>query len=123
MPSLSCVLPLPRISIHAPREGSDSWPAWSGLPTSGFQSTLPVRGATTVTWALQRDLLKFQSTLPVRGATAQAIGVAGMALFQSTLPVRGATPQNQGDYIMFTNISIHAPREGSDRQRAGSPLP
>ena len=50
--------------------------------------------------------------------------LGGVCQFLSTLPVRGAT--NSG-YINFTNlnISIHAPREGSDRlsiiQMAPSP--
>ena len=34
-------------------------------------------------------------------------------LFQSTLPVRGATP-NIYQHSKFLQISIHAPREGSD---------
>ena len=41
--------------------------------------------------------------------------------FQSTLPVRGATGRNSIHDILI-NISIHAPREGSDR-RAGSAVP
>ena len=35
-------------------------------------------------------------------------------LFQSTLPVRGATVGGR-QYLHFAAISIHAPREGSDR--------
>ena len=35
------------ISIHAPREGSDRLPYFPSLRNVGFQSTLPVRGATT----------------------------------------------------------------------------
>ena len=34
-------------------------------------------------------------------------------LFQSTLPVRGAT-RLLGRFVVFEQISIHAPREGSD---------
>ena len=37
-----------------------------------------------------------------------------MGLFQSTLPVRGATGVRRV-CIRTTLISIHAPREGSDR--------
>ena len=35
-----------RISIHAPREGSDHHAAFYQYQRSAFQSTLPVRGAT-----------------------------------------------------------------------------
>ena len=56
-----------------------------------FQSTLPVRGATT-RHTTTPPPPKFQSTLPVRGATPVYIGFLGeFRLFQSTLPVRGAT--------------------------------
>jgi len=56
------------VSIHAPGEGSDAI-TLSSTPSFWFQSTLPVKGATTladrfVTFA------GFQSTLPVKGATS-----------------------------------------------------
>jgi len=37
------------VSIHAPSEGSDAQLAISGYETDGFQSTLPVKGATAST--------------------------------------------------------------------------
>ena len=37
----------PEISIHAPREGSDPWQHIIDGLFDGFQSTLPVRGATS----------------------------------------------------------------------------
>ena len=55
----------------------------------------------------------FQSTLPVWGATGLTVATAGAIIFQSTLPVWGATTQlriKRG----ITQISIHAPRVGSD---------
>ena len=55
----------------------------------------------------------FQSTLPVRGATSCAIGRTVLLIFQSTLPVRGATQPRQ-PFLPPVNISIHAPRAGSD---------
>ena len=61
----------------------------------------------------------FQSTLPVRGATGkQDVLTGGDLLFQSTLPVRGATA-HQTDGQQSQNISIHAPREGSDKSPCG----
>ena len=86
------------ISTHAPRAGSD--PA-NWLPDrcySGFQPTLPVRGAT---WHIDADNSGqgFQPTLPVRGAT-QSQFMAGRA----------------------REISTHAPRAGSDALRDGRGL-
>ena len=59
----------------------------------GFQSTLPVRGATLLTPRTPVSLLLFQSTLPVRGATTDEL------LRCPDWP-----------------ISIHAPRAGSDSE-------
>ena len=146
------------ISIHAPRAGSDenALKNWSTL--SSFQSTLPVRGATskedkqkmetTISIHAPRagsDLtgmsdpekwIRFQSTLPVRGATYKSWPfsaihsdfnprspcgerpnvkkIAGSYfIFQSTLPVRGATTSH-ALAEEYREISIHAPRAGSD---------
>ena len=62
------------------------------------------------------DLAKFvfQSTLPARGATFESFKKRDEETFQSTLPARGATPPQSLDGLCF-DISIHAPREGSDR--------
>ena len=147
------------ISIHAPREGSDT--TGTRCPTrtrdfnprsprgerrcsvisrrltvAVFQSTLPARGATTSdSSGLSRRSL-FQSTLPARGATPNINDDGGFSgyfnprsprgerpmpaytspppeLFQSTLPARGAT-DGVKKLTYSPEISIHAPREGSD---------
>ena len=88
--------PSPHISIHAPRTGSDAHARCPCSRQRAFQSTLPARGATTLTERI--------------GALAQ--------LFQSTLPARGATglrKSQRRDII----ISIHAPRTGSDEHLSG----
>ncbi len=100
-----------------------------------FQSTLPVGGATLVPEDL-RNIVRFQSTLPVGGATVlherlrrthkyfnprspwgeRHICISMSAedyLFQSTLPVGGAT-SSLAEYMRIADISIHAPRGGSD---------
>ena len=84
------VLQLGVISIHAPREGSDHQAAVQEQAKPQFQSTLPVRGATSAFWRFL-EIFSFQSTLPVRGATLPGYREKRQAL-----------------------ISIHAPREGSD---------
>ena len=56
-----------------------------------FQSTLPLRGATV--FPGQKMINKeFQSTLPLRGATCMILCAVMWHPFQSTLPLRGATP-------------------------------
>ena len=55
----------------------------------------------------------FQSTLPARGATIASGTSAILVLFQSTLPARGATISGT-PYKQTSDISIHAPRTGSD---------
>ena len=83
-------LKLKRISIHAPREGSDGQPAASHRDRGYFYPRSP-RGE-------RRDLLQergyhqiFLSTLPARGATGTLYLVTSDSLFLSTLPARGAT--------------------------------
>jgi len=57
--------------------------------------------------------LLFQSTLPVKGATSvNQLTAAGMK-FQSTLPVKGATSFSVST-APSVHVSIHAPSEGSD---------
>ena len=80
-----------------------------------FLSTLPARGATLV-WEHWENLMgQFLSTLPARGATAAVRQAVEIILFLSTLPARGATCKVV-DAPSDTSISIHAPREGSDRR-------
>ena len=100
------------ISIHAPRVGSDDF--WSFLLSSDlvFQSTLPVWGATAVN-VIHAAGGRFQSTLPVWGATASEAAKNRDWQFQSTLPVWGATTVPPS-WSIFWEISIHAPRVGSD---------
>ena len=59
------------ISIHAPRAGGDTSGLGVSPAFSQFQSTPPVRGATSRLRYLA-ECLKFQSTPPVRGATWSA---------------------------------------------------
>ena len=62
--------------------------------------------------------MRFQSTLPARGATLLLLHQADGVEFQSALPARGATYTGQG-VGAWAVISIHAPREGSDRALPG----
>ena len=61
----------------------------------------------------------FQSTLPGWGATGRSEGRCMIALFQSTLPGWGATPYGRA-LPRHDQISIHAPRVGSDTSKPTS---
>ena len=101
-----------------------------------FQSTLPARGATEHDLSVPCLRRQFQSTLPARGATPRLSARHDLPGFQSTLPARGATLVGKEELyhrLNFnprsphgerqppaatsrrrTEISIHAPRTGSD---------
>ena len=101
-----------------------------------FQSTLPLRGATLVSFALILSILHFNPRSPY-GERPQALtlqdiknvisihapltgsdfgftlSILAFSQFQSTLPLRGATAGCAPDGSAST-ISIHAPLTGSD---------
>ena len=106
------------ISIHAPRTGSDRAGTFQPVTNSPFQSTLPARGATVCRQRKWCVIAVFQSTLPARGATRRWRGRRKRKIFQSTLPARGATTLSPEILDSHKTISIHAPRTGSDFQRA-----
>ena len=100
------------ISTHAPPAGSDSAVFPMRQRSHYFNPRSPcgerpaVRGAT-------RTITGFQPTLPLRGATEIQIIPYGNSIFQPTLPLRGATR------LCFLSrrkihISTHAPPAGSD---------
>ena len=102
-----------RISIHAPREGSDPSSFRSDTTMMRFQSTLPARGATTRPPCNIAPML-ISIHAPREGSDAAASdSAADCSIFQSTLPARGAT-RWRWSILRINIISIHAPREGSD---------
>ena len=58
-------------------------------------------------------LVEFQSTLPLRGATSPKSFTLVSLEFQSTLPLRGATG-SLVEPVVGHFISIHTPLAGSD---------
>ena len=109
----------PAISIHAPREGSDKKPPVFLPVSSNFYPRSP-RGERQIPPAFQIALFIFLSTLPARGATSKSSSFWAGILFLSTLPARGATWLGRainGEVL----ISIHAPREGSDHGMPPAP--
>ena len=124
-----------RISIHAPRTGSDPGRTAPTKMQSHFNPRSP-HGERPKGGEGRGKACKFQSTLPVRGATAscpshpappahfnprsphgERRGISYPSfyrkLFQSTLPARGATARRWTACGLY-GISIHAPRTGSD---------
>ena len=115
--------------------GERPWQDWQNEPDKAFQSTLPARGATVDCFILvnkvvisihaprtgsdeggrfRRACPQFQSTLPARGATDVVVPLyVATANFNPRSPhgerrYTNLCPQQQGQ------ISIHAPRTGSD---------
>ena len=124
-----------KISIHAPREGSDLvhlidmgveydfyprsprgerlLPTGPGGGHADFYPRSP-RGERPWCWRLMLGRCLFLSTLPARGATLNGNQWWQGFAFLSTLPARGATADIDGIGTKRVRISIHAPREGSD---------
>ena len=123
------------ISIHAPRAGSDEGTGRNTCAPLDFNPRSPC-GERQLRCMYNALLAQFQSTLPVRGATSGGAYALPHFYyfnprspcgerqylksiypdwdeFQSTLPVRGATAV-QVMFYMPLPISIHAPRAGSD---------
>ena len=82
------------ISIHAPRTGSDSSPCTGHLRAS-ISIHAPRTGSDLLRWHWTHGPYGFQSTLPVRGATSALLAT-----------------------VFGLDISIHAPRTGSDSSRS-----
>ena len=79
-----------------------------------FQSTPPARGATTPE-EYRGHIAKDFNPRPPRGERQREVMYYGNEFeFQSTPPARGATIKESG-HCCWIRISIHAPREGSDK--------
>ena len=126
---------LPGISIHAPLAGCDLQVSSHASPQSGFQSTHPLRGATTG-GSGGGGTVQFQSTHPLRGATALGGGAGHLRRISIHAPLAGCDaytslrramlfhfnprtpcgvrPFTAAAFSGETKISIHAPLAGCD---------
>ena len=105
--------PQPRISIHAPRAGRDPQYCRVSAQRVHFNPRAPC-GARPASEDGLSSLRTFQSTRPVRGATSCFVLPEAFVIeFQSTRPVRGATRRRR-PHGRTEPISIHAPRAGRD---------
>ena len=111
-----------RISIHAPRGGSDNPQPCRPHVRRRFQSTLPVGGATpsSIGW---RSPVTFQSTLPVGGATCILFQQPDFARDFNPRSPWGERPATTTEVSKLTRISIHAPRGGSDSAWTATSVP
>ena len=108
----------PSISIHAPREGSDLGKPREACALPDFYPRSPRGERPYLLYAPDLSRAQFLSTLPARGATKRRSRIrARPLLFLSTLPARGATSCRL-ILVHGIRISIHAPREGSDKEKA-----
>ena len=78
------------VSIHAPRAGRDESRIDEATGGSGFNPRAPC-GARRKLAIRPGSCWMFQSTRPVRGATSISLATKLRRMFQSTRPVRGAT--------------------------------
>ena len=86
---------------------------WQARGTTNFNPRSPYGERRTYGIFYTSDE-RFQSTLPIRGATSCRSPVRKLSEFQSTLPIRGAT-RPVAQVLLGEGISIHAPHTGSDR--------
>ena len=102
------------ISIHAPRKGGDlSSPLRCG-PAPYFNPR-PREGGDSAWLCYLFPVVAYFNPRPPRGGRLPDYkSVGGVSLFQSTPPARGATNLHRRSQCKFM-ISIHAPREGGDR--------
>ena len=104
------------ISIHTPLAGSDLTHTFVPSLWMSFQSTLPLRGATTRPIRKPSETGNFNPHSPCGERQWEALKARLEAQFQSTLPLRGAT-QHRRPAGRQIPISIHTPLAGSDRRR------
>ena len=82
------------ISIHAPREGGDTFPGFRTLASRTFQSTPPARGATRDFKNMDKRVV-ISIHAPREGGDKIAVTTSPrLVRFQSTPPARGATPND-----------------------------
>ena len=102
-----------RISIHAPRMGSDASDDNRSCPMADFNPRSPDGERPRVRWAARRLQEYFNPRSPDGERPVTVPPWPIVPIFQSTLPGWGATLPLDGARRV-RNISIHAPRMGSD---------
>ena len=109
-----------RISIHAPRTGSDPGRTAPTKMQSHFNPRSP-HGERPKGGEGRGKACKFQSTLPARGATARRWTACGLYGISIHAPRTGSDLCAVDQPHAGDGISIHAPRTGSDVRRRPAP--
>ena len=97
------------ISIHAPREGSDQITYFYSRVCRYFNPRSP-RGERPFEGGQNEQGKEFQSTLPARGATPMESKNCRIESFQSTLPARGATHIEAAKNMQIKYFNPRSPR-------------
>ena len=100
------------VSIHAPHAGRDPSAICPRRLVMSFNPRAPC-GARLFARQVCHALSMFQSTRPMRGATSNTIRPSRCGGFQSTRPMRGAT-RILPPLSSLIVVSIHAPHAGRD---------
>ena len=108
------LLPVARISIHAPRTGSDGNGEGNTL-NARISIHAPRTGSDQQFQCGLTRCIRFQSTLPARGATESACRNENAGNISIHAPRTGSDAGEIDAQGNFIAISIHAPRTGSDR--------
>ena len=102
------------VSIHAPREGCDgSFPSQPEIPQK-FQFTHPGRGATPPRSTPPKRRPSFNSRTPGGVRLVVASRWAVISIVSIHAPREGCDRDDFGNLQFVTHVSIHAPREGCD---------
>ena len=102
------------ISIHAPRTGSDATLEVTTKPIFHFNPRSP-HGERLISTSASYSIVAFQSTLPARGATDKMFAAFERGFDISIhAPRTGSDVQRKRESGARFDISIHAPRTGSD---------
>ena len=102
------------ISIHAPRMGSDSKPSSPSSSSLLFQSTLPAWGATLSSFKTSPAGANFNPRSPHGERRSRPSGRAGHSQHFNPRSPHGERPASAPSPVQSSQISIHAPRMGSD---------
>ena len=103
-----------RISIHAPRTGSDASLQGYNFNRRDFNPRSPHGERPDSCHPGVSPARRFQSTLPARGATGCASGRRRLCRISIHAPRTGSDPADGRSAHVKDRISIHAPRTGSD---------
>ena len=106
---ISCKAIQLRISIHAPLTGSDYPKTKKPTKDSNFNPRSPYGGATCTSLPRRPGFPGFQSTLPLRGATSSTRAAGWKNLISIHAPLTGSDPRAMPDTPQITDFNPRSP--------------